>query len=1075
MFLQFSPHPSPLLLSLPVAISTPRHPHSRLPPIRASASSEPELLAKSALRRISDKLRSLGYLETPTETPPPAPAPSAGAPSPGEIFVPTPTQLPRHRVGSTLDLSWATGDGEADTARRSRRRGRDAVAAPAPPSAAELTLPRDELRRLQGVGIRLRKRLKVGKPGVTEGIVNGIHERWRNVELVKIRCDDISAMNMRRTHEILERKTGGLVIWRSGSTIILYRGTNYEYPYFHHQQKNLDDPLQDESSEQSSSDEDLGMSSAERRRSEEDSENHAEDDSIDEEDEEGDKFGIVYGEQRSIGVEHENHDKVSVDQSVARNKDANHPTISSKEPVVHRQEVNLGFRPTAKNNEGAANKQHARFHISSNVDRSSEVRPSARSTLVTGVGSPNKVRLQLPGEVKLAEEGDKLLDGLGPRFSDWWGYDPLPVDADLLPAIVPGFRRPFRLLPSGVPPKLTDREMTILRRLARPLPYHYALGRSSNLQGLAASMIKLWERCEVAKIAMKRGSHCIDSDLVSEELKGLTGGTLLSRDNESIVLYRGKDFLPPAVSFAIEKRRKHDNSTISTPKPETEENIPTQDASKLKMASDTLAHGHECHEEKREGETSVTEYRTESLNTVSHSVETRLSQALAEKEKAEKLLEELEKASQTSKAETREAISEEERYMLRKVGLQMKPFLLLGRRGVFDGTIENMHLHWKYRELVKLICKEHSMEDVKYAARTLEAESGGILVAVEKVSKGHAIIMYRGKNYQRPSTLRPKSLLNKKDALKRSVELQRHKSLKLHVLNLSKNVDYLRGQMMNSGHEKKGMRDLINNFGTLEETNKEVPEIAPECFQPEDEECISGETDKTLNLTKSGVPLDDSQKLCFNELKDSSSEASRPCLNESASTASSDNLIKYQKRLSFPVACHSGSGSEGDSKDVKALGPSQALDKPISDQKSTPHLPSRAAPLTNRERLVLRKQALQMKKRPVLAIGRNNVITGVAKTIQTHFKKHPLAIVNIKNRADGTSVQRLISELEEATGSVLVSREPNKVILYRGWGAEINHKSSTENSTVEGEKEVISPQLLEAIRLECGLHPGESQ
>jgi predicted Holliday junction resolvase-like endonuclease len=53
-------------------------------------------------------------------------------------------------------------------------------------------------------------------------------------------------------------------------------------------------------------------------------------------------------------------------------------------------------------------------------------------------------------------------------------------------------------------------------------------------------------------------------------------------------------------------------------------------------------------------------------------------QALAEKVKAEKLLEELEKASQPSIAETKESISEEERYMLRKVGLQMKPFLLLG-------------------------------------------------------------------------------------------------------------------------------------------------------------------------------------------------------------------------------------------------------------------------------------------------------------------------------------------------------------------------------------------------------------
>lgn len=36
----------------------------------------------------------------------------------------------------------------------------------------------------------------------------------------------------------------------------------------------------------------------------------------------------------------------------------------------------------------------------------------------------------------------------------------------------------------------------------------------------------------------------------------LTGGTLIARDKEFIVLYRGKDFLPPAVSSAIKERRK---------------------------------------------------------------------------------------------------------------------------------------------------------------------------------------------------------------------------------------------------------------------------------------------------------------------------------------------------------------------------------------------------------------------------------------------------------------------------------------------------------------------------------------
>lgn len=82
---------------------------------------------------------------------------------------------------------------------------------------------------------------------------------------------------------------------------------------------------------------------------------------------------------------------------------------------------------------------------------------------------------QLP-EVKYEDEVDKLLDGLGPRFKDWPGCDPLPVDADMLPGTVPGYQRPFRLLPYGVRPTLGLKEATSLRRLARVLPPHFALG-----------------------------------------------------------------------------------------------------------------------------------------------------------------------------------------------------------------------------------------------------------------------------------------------------------------------------------------------------------------------------------------------------------------------------------------------------------------------------------------------------------------------------------------------------------------------------------------------------------------------
>ncbi|GFZ16812.1 CRS1 / YhbY (CRM) domain-containing protein [Actinidia rufa] len=50
-------------------------------------------------------------------------------------------------------------------------------------------------------------------------------------------------------------------------------------------------------------------------------------------------------------------------------------------------------------------------------------------------------------------------------------------------------------------------------------------------------------------------------------------------------------------------------------------------------------------------------------------------------------------------SDDQETITVEERTMFRRVGLRMKPYLPVGIRGVFDGVIENMHLHWKHREL----------------------------------------------------------------------------------------------------------------------------------------------------------------------------------------------------------------------------------------------------------------------------------------------------------------------------------------------------------------------------------------
>uniref|UniRef100_A0A251SEK8 Putative RNA-binding, CRM domain-containing protein n=1 Tax=Helianthus annuus TaxID=4232 RepID=A0A251SEK8_HELAN len=73
---------------------------------------------------------------------------------------------------------------------------------------AELKLAPDELRRLRSLGIAIKTRLKIGQARITGGIVNGIHERWRRTELVKIVCEDLCRLNMKRTHDLLEKNRG---------------------------------------------------------------------------------------------------------------------------------------------------------------------------------------------------------------------------------------------------------------------------------------------------------------------------------------------------------------------------------------------------------------------------------------------------------------------------------------------------------------------------------------------------------------------------------------------------------------------------------------------------------------------------------------------------------------------------------------------------------------------------------------------------------------------------------------------------------------------------------------------------
>lgn len=139
----------------------------------------------------------------------------------------------------------------------------------------------------------------------------------------------------------------------------------------------------------------------------------------------------------------------------------------------------------------------------------------------------------------------------------------------------------------------------------------------------------------------------------------------------------------------------------------------------------------------------------------------------------------------------KEILTQEERRSLRQIGLKMDRSLVLGRRGVFDGVLAGLHQHWKHREVIKVITMQKIFSQVIHTAKLLETESGGILISVDKIKEGHAIIIYRGKNYRRPELV-PQNLLNKRQALCRSLEMQRLGSLKFYANQMEQAISDLK-------------------------------------------------------------------------------------------------------------------------------------------------------------------------------------------------------------------------------------------------------------------------------------------
>lgn len=108
-----------------------------------------------------------------------------------------------------------------------------------------------------------------------------------------------------------------------------------------------------------------------------------------------------------------------------------------------------------------------------------------------------------------------------------------------------------------------------------------------------------------------------------------------------------------------------------------------------------------------------------------------------------------------------EVLTPEEHFYLLKLGHKCKNYVPVGRRGIFQGVILNMHLHWKKHQTLKVIVKTFTLEEVREIAAELARLSGGIVL---EISEDNTIIMYRGKNYSQPPTeiMSPKITLTRK-------------------------------------------------------------------------------------------------------------------------------------------------------------------------------------------------------------------------------------------------------------------------------------------------------------------------
>ncbi|KAA0064791.1 putative CRM domain-containing protein [Cucumis melo var. makuwa] len=187
------------------------------------------------------------------------------------------------------------------------------------------------------------------------------------------------------------------------------------------------------------------------------------------------------------------------------------------------------------------------------------------------------------------------------------------------------------------------------------------------------------------------------------------------------------------------------------------------------------------------------------------------------RKKEKRLVEALEKIEPANSSDTThdpEILTPEEHFYFLKMGIKGKNYVPVGRRGIYQGVILNMHLHWKKHQTVKVVVKTFSPEEVKEIAAELARLTGGLVLDIHEEN---TIIMYRGKNYSQPPTeiMSPRVSLSRRKALFKSKYRDGLRAVRKHIPKLEQELRLLQSQATlnckSNGDSVEHMQETVND------------------------------------------------------------------------------------------------------------------------------------------------------------------------------------------------------------------------------------------------------------------------